>query len=102
MVHAVYLKNRSPSTRLAGLSPRQFRTGEIVGYSHLRVFGCPAQIFIRASRRPNGKLSDRAEKGTLMGMSTKGNGYLFRVPRTREIVEVDSKDALFNELFADV
>ena len=101
MAHAAYLKNRSPSTRLNLLSPLQFRTGEAQDFTRLRVFGCPAQIFVRATKRENNKLSDRSEKGTLIGMSTLGNGYIFRVQRTNQIVEIDSRDAKFNETFSD-
>ncbi len=35
-------------------------------------------------------------------MSSKGNGYIFRVDRHNTIVEVDSRDAMFNETFNDV
>ena len=101
MVHAAYLKNRSPSTRLNLLSPLQFRTGEAQDFTRLRVFGCPAQIFVRATKRENNKLSDRSEKGTLIGMSTLGNGYIFRIQRTKQIVEIDSRDVKFNETFSD-
>ena len=101
MVHAAYLKNRSPSTRLNLLSPLQFRTGEAQDFTRLRVFGCPAQIFVRGTKRENNKLSDRSEKGTLIGMSTLGNGYIFKIKRTKEIVEIDSRDAKFNETFSD-
>jgi hypothetical protein len=34
-------------------------------------------------------------------MSDKGNGYIFLVPKSNELVEIDSKDAKFNETFAD-
>ena len=101
ITHATYLKNRSPSTRLNSLSPLQFRTGEPQDFSRLRVFGCPAQIFIRPTIRDNNKLSDRSEKGTLIGMSKHGNGYIFRIQRSKEIVELDSKDVKFNETFSD-
>jgi transposase InsO family protein len=101
LVHAAYLKNRSPSTRLNLLSPLQFRTGEAQDFTRLRVFGCPAQIFVRATKRENNKLSDRSEKGTLIGMSTLGNGYIFRIQRTNQIVDIDSRDAKFNETFSD-
>ncbi len=77
ILHAAYLKNRSPSTRTNGLSPLQFRTGEPLDYSKLRVFGCPAQIFIRPSDRDHPKLGTRSEHGTLVGMSSKGNGFIF-------------------------
>jgi transposase InsO family protein len=99
--HAVYLKNRSPSTRLDLLSPLQFRTGEPQDFTNLRVFGCPAQIFVRPSERGNNKLSDRSEKGTFLGMSKHGNGYIFRIQRINKVVEIDSKDVKFNETFSD-
>ena len=51
VLHAVYLKNRSLSARLGGMSPLQFRTGAPVDFSTLRVFGCPVQIYIRDSAR---------------------------------------------------
>jgi hypothetical protein len=102
ILHAVYLENRSPSTRLQGLSPLQFRTGSPVDFSKLRLFGSPAQIVIRPSRRISNKLSNPSEHGTFLGMSSKGNGYIFRVDRHNTIVEVDSRDAMFNETFNDV
>ena len=103
LIRAAYLHNRRPSSYLKGLSPIQFRAGKPVDYSRLRVFGCPAEIHIRASRRENGKLDDRSERGVLVGMSAKGNGWIFYVPRTRETATiVDSADAKFNELFYDV
>jgi hypothetical protein len=101
IVHAAYLKNRSPSTRLNFLSPLQFRTGEVQDFTRLRVFGCPAQIFVRSKNRESMKLSKRSEKGTLVGMSAIGNGYLFRIRRTNSFVEVDSRDAKFNETFSN-
>ncbi len=101
VMHAVSLKNRCPSTRLNLLSPLQFRTGMAQDFTKLRVFGCPAQIFVRPSRRENSKLSNRSEKGTLIGMSKAGNGYIFKIQRTNQVVEIDSKDVKFNETFSD-
>jgi hypothetical protein len=34
-------------------------------------------------------------------MSDKGNGYIFLVDRSNEFVEIDSKDAKFNETFSE-
>ena len=101
IVHAAYLKNRSPSTRLNLLAPLQFRTGEAQDFTRLRVFGCPAQIFVRPNKRKSNKLSSRSEKGTLIGISALGNGYIFRIQRTNRVVEVDSRDVKFNETFSD-
>ena len=102
VMHAVFLKNRSPSSRLNGISPLHFRTGKPFDFTSLRLFGSPAQIFIRPSLRSSNKFSDRSEHGTFLGMSTKGNGYIFRVDRNHTIVEVDSKDVKFNETFSDI
>ena len=101
VLHSVYLKNRCPSTRVNYLSPLQYRTGEVQDFSRLRVFGCPAQIFVRSKKRANNKLSSRSEHGTFIGMSRVGNGYIFRIKRTNNVVEIDSKDVKFNETFSD-
>ena len=77
--HAVFLKNRCPSSRLQFMAPLQFRTGEKINFTRLRVFGCPAQIFVKVKDRENNKLSTRSEQGTFIGMSTLGNGFMFRI-----------------------
>ena len=83
------------------MAPLQFRTGEQINYKKLRVFGCPAQIFVREKDRFNGKISSRSEKGIFIGLSKRGNGFLFRVQRIKQTVEVDSADVKFNETFSD-
>jgi hypothetical protein len=90
VTHSVFLKNRCPSFRLQFLAPIQFRTGENIDFTRLRVFGCPAQIFVKQKDRGNNKISSRSEKGTFIGMSKLGNGFLFRIKRTKSFVEVDS------------
>jgi hypothetical protein len=67
----------------------------------MRVFGSPAQIFVRATIREDKKLSNRSISGTFVGISEKGNGYIFLVNKSNKLVEVDSKDAKFNETFAE-
>jgi transposase InsO family protein len=101
VTHSVFLKNRCPSSRLNFLAPIQFRTGEKIDFTRLRVFGCPAQIFVKQKDRSNNKISSRSEKGTFIGMSKLGNGFLFRIERTKSFVEVDSADVKFNETFSD-
>ncbi len=50
-------------------------------------------------------LSYRSVSGTFVGMSDKGNGYIFLIQKSNtfvdDFVEIDSKDAKFNETFAD-
>ncbi len=81
--------------------PLQFRTGENIDFKRLRVFGCSAQIFIKENERGNGKISSRSEKGTFIGMSKLGNGFVICVERTKQFVEIDSADVKFNETFSD-
>ncbi len=38
----------------------------------------------------------------MVGISDKGNGYLFLIPKSNTLVEIDSKDAKFNETFAEI
>ncbi len=68
---------------------------------HMRVFGSPAQIFVRAKIRDDQKLSDWSVSGTFVGVSDKGNGYIFLIQKSNELVQIDSKDAKFNETFSD-
>jgi hypothetical protein len=67
----------------------------------MRVFGSPAQIFVRATIRADKKLSSRSVSGTFVGISDKGNGYIFLIQKSNKLVEIDTKDAKFNEIFAD-
>jgi hypothetical protein len=101
VLHSVYINNRSPAAALGGIAPLQFRTNDPVDLHNLRVFGSPAQIFLRPTVRSDPKLSDRSISGTFVGMSDKGNGYIFVVNRSNEFVEIDSKDAKFNETFSE-
>jgi hypothetical protein len=109
ILHSAYLMNRSPSSALGGIAPLQFRSKEPIDLSHLRVFGSPAQIFVRSTIRNDNKLSDRSVSGTFVGVSDKGNGYIFLIKKSnalvkvdsKTLVEIDSKDAKFNETFSD-
>jgi hypothetical protein len=102
ILHSVYLSNRSPSAPIGGIAPLQFRTREMIDLTHLRVFGSPAQIFVRPTIRTDNKLSDRSISGTFVGVSDKGNGYIFLIKKLNTFVEIDSKDAKFNETFSQI
>ena len=101
ILHSTYLSNRSPTATLGGIAPLQFRTKEKIDLSHMRVFGSPAQIFVRSTIREDNKLSNRSISGTFVGISEKGNGYIFLVNKSNKLVEIDSKDVKFNETFAE-
>ena len=103
VLHAAYIMNRTPTSITGGLAPLQYRTKEPLDLSNLRVFGSPAQIHVRATIREDKKLSDRSVTGTFIGHSTRGNGYLFLVPKssgTCQCDELDSNDVKFNETFS--
>jgi hypothetical protein len=51
--------------------------------------------------RKDTKLSDRSISGTFVGISDKGNGYIFLIEKSNTLVEIDRRDAKFNETFAD-
>jgi transposase InsO family protein len=104
VLHSVYIINRSPAVALGGIAPLQFRTKAPIDLHNMRVFGSPAQIFVRPTIRADHKLADRSISGTFVGMSDKGNGYIFLISKSNrfdDFVEVDSKDAKFNETFSD-
>jgi transposase InsO family protein len=105
VLHAAYIMNRTPTSITGGLAPLQYRTKEPLDLSTMRVFGSPAQIHVRATIREDKKLSDRSVTGTFIGHSTRGNGYLFLVPKTKKsgihhCDEIDSIDVKFNETFS--
>jgi hypothetical protein len=88
ILHSVYLTNRSPTSALEGIAPLQFRTEQPIDMSHLRVFGSPAQIFVRATVRNDTKLSDRSVSGTFVGISDKDNEYIFLIRKSNSLVEI--------------
>jgi hypothetical protein len=104
ILHATYVMNRTPSSHNDGLAPLQYRTKQPLNFFNMRVFGSPAQIHVRKTRRDDNKLSNRSISGTLIGHSPHGNGYIFLVPTpsgnnnlgTNQYVEIDSRDVKFN------
>ncbi len=104
VLHAVYIMNRTPVSHTGGIAPLQYRTKEPLDLSHMRVFGSPAQIHVRATVRADKKLSDRSVSGTFIGHSTRGNGYISLVNKTNgtngQYDEIDSTDVKFNETFS--
>ena len=96
--------NRTPVSHTGGIAPLQYRTRAPIDLSHMRVFGSPAQIHVRATIREDKKLSDRSISGTFIGHSTRGNGYIFLVNKNKgtsgKYVEIDSTDVKFNETFS--
>ena len=106
ILHGCYLRNRRPSKKCDGKSPIHVATGAAADLSKLRVFGCPAMVYVRDKQRyPHRKLAHRSVLTIFVGMSKVGNGWLFLHSRDRtfyNIKLIDSKDVKFNELFEDM
>jgi len=64
---AVYLKNRSPSRSLRGMTPHEAWFGEKPKVKHLRVFGCDA--FAHIPKDEEGRFDPKTRKCILVGYS---------------------------------
>jgi len=90
---AVYLKNRSPSRSLRGMTPHEAWFGEKPKVKHFRVFGCDA--FAHIPRDERGKFDPKTRKCILVGYSLQSKAYcLYDFQRKKLIV---SRDVKFNE-----
>ena len=90
---AVYLRNRSPTKALQGITPHEAWSGRKPDVSSLRIFGCSAYAHVpRAERR---KLDSKARKCVLLGYGTNQKGYrLYDLGRMKVI---HSRDVILDE-----
>lgn len=65
---AVYLRNRSPTKALAGVTPYEALYQEKPDVSHLRVFGCTA--FSKVNDKDRKKLDPKSNRCILLGYGT--------------------------------
>lgn len=70
---AVYLRNRSPTKAVKGMTPFEAWTGEKPNVEHLRVFGCAAYAHVAKDERK--KLDRKSRKCVLLGYGTETKGY---------------------------
>ena len=90
---ATYLRNRSPTTAVDGMTPFEAMTGNKPNVKHLRVFGCDAYAHIPKDERQ--KLDGKTRKCIFLGYGTVRKGYqLYEVDRAKVVW---SRDVLFNE-----
>jgi hypothetical protein len=61
VAHAAYIRNRSPTKALNGMTPHEAWTGEKPDVSHFREFGCDVWVLIQGE-----KISKLAPKSTKM------------------------------------
>lgn len=94
----VYLQNRIPTKVVEGMTPIEALGGINPSIKHLRVFGslCYTQIpYVKRS-----KLDEKAEKGILIGYSSKSKGYkVYGIDSNKIFINRDVKvdeDAYWN------
>ena len=70
---ATYIKNRSPTVSLPGITPVEAWSGERPNLAHLRVFGCQAYVHIPSEDR--GKLDSKSRRCILLGYGLTTKAY---------------------------
>ena len=90
---AVYLRNRSPTRAVKGMTPYEAWTTEKPTVAHLRVFGSDAYAHIPKDER--GKLDPKAKKCIFVGYGEETKGYRLFDPVRGKIFF--SRDVVFNE-----
>lgn len=93
---ALYLKNRCPTSALAGSCPKQVwsRSGSNVELNHLRVFGCVAFSLIPESKR--NKLDPRSDLYIFVGYCDTTKGYRLVKPTEPKRI-IFSRNVVFLE-----
>jgi hypothetical protein len=92
MAAAVHVRNRVHSGGAGGVL-FTLATGRRAGLSSMRVFGCPAYVYVDKSQ--SRKLDDRAWKGVFVGYASESPVWLVHNPATRRVVS--SRDVVFDE-----
>jgi hypothetical protein len=75
--------NRTPTTAIHGMTPKEKFIGKKPDVSHLRVFGCIAYVHVPGEKKS--KLDPKTEKCIFIGYSLKQKGYrCFNLSTTTE------------------
>ena len=80
----VYLRNRSPTSSLKGMTPYERVFNAKPDVRHLRIFGCTAYAKIPEDQRK--KLDPKAVKGIFVGYPVGSKGYKIFLPEKRKIM----------------
>lgn len=92
---AVYLRNRSPTKAVIGMTPFEALHGKKPNVKHLRAFGCASYPLIMKDERK--KLDPVAKRCVLVGYGTEVKGYrLYDPSRCGKVFY--SRDVKFNEM----
>ena len=89
----VYLRNRSPTKVVKGMTPFESWMGEKPTVKHLRVFECTAYAHVPKDERQ--KLDSKSRKCVFLGYGSETKGYHLYDPKRKRVFF--SRDVLFNE-----
>ena len=90
---ACYLRNRSSTTAVRGMTPHEALYGEKPCVQHLKIFGCDAYAHVPINERS--KLDVKAQKCVLLGYDTETKGYRLLNQENGKVFY--SRDVKFNE-----
>ena len=90
---AAYLRNRSPTKSVCGMTPHEAWTGHKPNVDKLRVFGC--QVFVHIPKDERKKLDSKSRKCVLLGYGADTKGYRIYDPLKGKAFH--SRDVIFNE-----
>ena len=86
--------NKTPTTVVHNVTPKEKYTGTKLDLSHMKVFGCIAYVHVPDEMRT--KLDPKAEKCVFIGYSLEQKGYRCYNPSTRDVRV--SRDVVFDEM----
>lgn len=81
---ACYIRNRCPTSSLAGDLPLTLWTGKKPSLKHMRPFGIKGYVLIKD--KSNGKLDSRSEEGILVGYADKAKAYRIWSEKRRKVI----------------
>jgi transposase InsO family protein len=93
IAHAAYIRNRSPTRALNGITPFEGWTGEKPDVSHFREFGCDVWVLNQGVKES--KLAPKSKKMKFMGFVDGAKAIRYYDPSTRTIKI--SRNIAFNE-----
>jgi hypothetical protein len=93
VAHAVYIRNRSPTKALEGMTPYEAWTGIKPDVSHFREFGCDVWVLNQGEK--GSKLAPKSQKMKFMGFLDGSKAIRYYDPSKRTIRV--SRNVTFNE-----
>ena len=90
-----FIINRSPSLAIDFKIPEEVWSGRLMGYSSLKIFGCPAYVHVQSGE--HSKLDLKSRKCVFLGFEKDVKGYRLWDPISKKTVT--SRDVIFDEAF---